>query len=107
MDAQMPQQMKDTRDFWIQKYPALGNLFASQAPNEKKCVLMFTEPIADNVLILGMPTFRNYYVTFDRWHHRINFARHNGDCKPIDPSFRQRRSIQRLQRIDFSKLHYS
>merc|ERR550514_2588506 len=90
-----------------QKFPNLAKLFKDKLGDQKKqCVLMFTEPIADNVLILGMPTFRNYYVTFDRWHHRINFAKHDGNCKAPTADFHET-NVQRLQHIDVSKLRYS
>merc|ERR1719240_1538308 len=81
-------------------------------------------------MILGMPTFRNYYTTFDRQSRQISFARHNGDCEPLDPSilhdnlkqpslksfghepesfWQMRADIEkpRLQRIDLSKVVFS
>jgi hypothetical protein len=104
----MPEQFKESKAYLASKFPKLHNLFHNKMKTGKRqCVLMFTDPIADNVLILGMPTFRNYYVTFDRWHHRVNFARHNGECRAPTASFQERSSVQRLQRIDLKKLRYS
>merc|ERR1719335_868080 len=106
-EAQMPQQFKDTRAFLSQKYPKLAKMFADKMKDQtKQCVLMFTEPIADNVLILGMPTFRNYYVTFDRREQTVNFAKHDGSFRELPrdgqhpaPPAHRRLQAQVLQRI--------
>merc|ERR1719271_1835758 len=91
------------------KFPKLAKLFANKMKTgRKQCVLMFTPPIADNVLILGMPMFRNYYVTFDRWHHRVNFAAHNGKCGPAkNLDLHQTSNVPKLQNIDVRKIRYS
>merc|ERR1719428_1378202 len=106
-EDQFHQQFKDTKKFLQSRFPNLHNMFHQKMKTGKKqCVLMFTEPIADNVLILGMPTFRNYKVTFDRWHQRVNFAKHDGNCKAPGANFRES-NVPRLQHIDVSKLRYS
>merc|ERR1719408_35971 len=103
------QQFKDSKAYLASKFPKLHKLFHNKMKTgRKQCVLMFTEPIADNVLILGMPTFRNYYVTFDRAQQTVNFAKHDGSCKTgAAANFHETGNIQRLQHIDVSKLKYS
>merc|ERR1719428_1516166 len=47
---------------------------------EKKCVLMFTQPMEKGTCILGMPFMRNYYTTFNRKMGTVSTALHDGNC---------------------------
>merc|ERR550537_583728 len=83
------------------------------AMKKKKCVLMFTPPMENNMGILGMPFLRNYYTVFDRSAKSVSTALHDGNCnmkKDGEPTLSLRQKVrehQTLRRIDITKLQFS
>lgn len=74
---------------------------------KKECVMMFTPPMEDGLCILGMPFFRNYYVTMDRTARTISTAAHDGFCRPAKPSFMQSDLKPTMKHIDIRHATFS
>lgn len=101
--SDIPDDVADMLRFWGDKNPFLKADDFLHDHESPQCVLMFTDPMEDNVCLLGMPFMRNYFVTFDREHKTVNTALHNGKCEAAH-GFRERGAeTQKLRRSDPSK----
>jgi len=99
--SSLPEHITKALHFTSQVFPWLKEPHA-----EKECVLMFTPPMNDGLCILGMPFFRNYYVTMDRQARTISTAPHDGECRPAKASFMQSQA-HTMKSIDLSKITFS
>lgn len=105
-DNDIPEEIQGILRFWGERNPLLGKNATEEfikSRESKQCVLMFTEPMENNVCLLGMPFMRNYYVTFDREHKTVNTALHNGKCEAVHGFREVETEHKRLRHINPNK----
>jgi len=99
---ELPDHVSKALHFTAKMFPWL-----KEPESKKECVMMFTPPMKDGLCILGMPFFRNYYVTMDREARTISTAPHDGECRPAKASFMQSEIAPSMKSIDISKATFS
>merc|ERR1719171_2210196 len=87
---EIPEYVREVLHFNAQMFPWL-----KEPESKKECVMMFTPPMGDNL------------VLFDKESRTISTAPHDGECKPAQPSFLQVNTKNHIRLIDPTKLRVS